>query len=411
MLPYGKRHFQLDASFYALYPYVYSVPLLVINNASLPLGLVIGPSEHQNLFNEFFSLLENYNFNFHIKDYPVLSDQGSAIKSFVISKKCLHFFCYRHLIEKIGASTYLGQITKRLLFQPTIEQYEIQLPQSLSDVNSLIDNNLIDLNALQKFASIFNLIINEGHVFQNFQTDHENGLWKREGFGVSTCSNHVERLHRTMNGKIQKNQDILKRLMIVIQEIHRYYYEFEENSTKQAESLLRKFKEKAKKKDLPTLDDCPYNCNWGIIYSHRFNTERFPCKHTARNSSVSIKPIKLQNIDSLPRCHYVFHEESYKNWLFSSSISSTTSLSEKDIRENSNNTLYNITEKGFIRQTIHELYHCFQKKIPKEDIDFEVIKEWTLATIGKSQQETMNVDFRSAFRCKMIKKYLESRNN
>lgn len=87
ILPFGKRYIQLDASFYALSPYVYCVPLAIINNASLPLGLVIGPSEHQNLFNEFFNLLESYNLLFHIKDFPILSDQSTAIRIFVNLKK------------------------------------------------------------------------------------------------------------------------------------------------------------------------------------------------------------------------------------------------------------------------------------------------------------------------------------
>ena len=65
--PNGKQYFQIDASFYALYPYVYCVPLMVVNNASLPLGLVLGPSEHHNLFLVFFNLLENFNISFHCK--------------------------------------------------------------------------------------------------------------------------------------------------------------------------------------------------------------------------------------------------------------------------------------------------------------------------------------------------------
>ena len=39
-------YFQLDASFKALRPYVYSVPLLVQNNAAIPIGIILGPSEN-----------------------------------------------------------------------------------------------------------------------------------------------------------------------------------------------------------------------------------------------------------------------------------------------------------------------------------------------------------------------------
>ena len=65
-------YYEVDASFLALKPYVYFVPMLIIQNASLPLGIVLGPSEHQNLFLEFFDFLEALSFNFNF--FPVLSD-------------------------------------------------------------------------------------------------------------------------------------------------------------------------------------------------------------------------------------------------------------------------------------------------------------------------------------------------
>ena len=69
-----KHYFQIDTSFYALTPYTYCVPLFIIDNASLPLGLVIGPSEHSNLFLEFFDLLEKYNSTFITQKFKILSD-------------------------------------------------------------------------------------------------------------------------------------------------------------------------------------------------------------------------------------------------------------------------------------------------------------------------------------------------
>ena len=85
ILPNGNKYYQIDASFYALYPYVYFVPLLIINNAPLPLGLVLGPSEHSYLFIEFFKyliLLENNHALIPSNKYPILSGQGQAIISF-----------------------------------------------------------------------------------------------------------------------------------------------------------------------------------------------------------------------------------------------------------------------------------------------------------------------------------------
>ena len=43
-------YIQLDASFYALRPYVFSLPLLIYNNASILIGIVVGLSESVILY-------------------------------------------------------------------------------------------------------------------------------------------------------------------------------------------------------------------------------------------------------------------------------------------------------------------------------------------------------------------------
>ena len=40
----------MDASFYALRPYVFSLPLLIYNNASILIGIVVGLSESVILY-------------------------------------------------------------------------------------------------------------------------------------------------------------------------------------------------------------------------------------------------------------------------------------------------------------------------------------------------------------------------
>ena len=75
---FSRKYLQLDASFYALQPYVFCVPLLIINNASLPLGIIIGPSEHQNLFSEFFDLI-NKSTILPFDCLGILSDEGKSI--------------------------------------------------------------------------------------------------------------------------------------------------------------------------------------------------------------------------------------------------------------------------------------------------------------------------------------------
>ena len=71
-------YFQIDASFKAIKPYVYFISLLIQNNAPIPIGISIGPSEHFYLFNLFFEFLSEIYPSIKIKDFHILSDEGKA---------------------------------------------------------------------------------------------------------------------------------------------------------------------------------------------------------------------------------------------------------------------------------------------------------------------------------------------
>ena len=92
---------------------------------------------------------------------------------------------------------------------------------------------------------------------------------------------------------------------------------------------------------------------------------------------------------------------------FSFNINKSTKITATYLKENASDTLKNKTDQGFIFETIIELYHFTLKKIPKNQVTYDVIMEWANVTKNKNQQETLNVDFRSFFRCKMIQKYIE----
>ena len=404
-----NRHLylQIDASFYSLYPYVYCIPLLIIDNASLPLGLVMGPSEHKNLFFEFFDLLKNIDNDSQLKNIPILSDEGKAIQSFVNENQCQQFFCYRHLIEKIGAHSILGIITRRLLFQPTLEKFQNELPQSISDVNYLISNNYVDQKSVEKFVRVFDLKISNGLIENNYVANHRHGLWNRSMLGISTCSNHVERLHRTLNEKTNHSQSILTRLSIVFNEIHQYYFNFEENSRRQSILLYKKFLKNANKKNYEENQTCPFDCNWGQIYSDRFGIANFPCKHTVLGVSIDFQNIKLEI--SARNLHIVQIHDSFENWTFMYKAKQKMK-SNFDFMKECINSRNDNEYKSFIFQTASEIHQLMKKKISKNDIIFDLAEEWTKVTLSMNESEKSNIEFRSDFRIKMMKKFLE-RNN
>ena len=391
---------QIDASFHALRPYTYCVPLLIIHNASIPIGLSLGPSESSNLFDVFFQNLSNIDKNFKLTYFPILSDEGKAIKKFTNNEENVkHFFCYRHIIEKMGSNSLIGGITRNLLFQTKYEYYKKVLPQAISDINLYFENQLISEKSIKKFVKVFQLSISEKNEIINTEYDHEHGLWNRQQYGVSTCSNHIERLHRTMNTAVKGISCVHLRLSIVISSLEKYCENFEKNSRKQAKKLFMKLQNKGKENN---LKDCCGKCGWSAIYSNRFGIEGFPCVHNACNVMIDLDDIKAPFFDSNQRS--ITEKDQLENWNFPTVITKTRK--EKEINDYEViETCFENDELSFIQQTAQEL-SCYvtQEYLKKIDLQFEITKMWGYETHELSDEQRLDVAFRSYFKLKVITK-------
>jgi hypothetical protein len=77
------QYIELDESFRAAYPYVYAGPQAIIENESIPLGFVIGPSERAELFLEFYNTIKNSSPIYdELLKVPVVTDEGSGLSLF-----------------------------------------------------------------------------------------------------------------------------------------------------------------------------------------------------------------------------------------------------------------------------------------------------------------------------------------
>jgi hypothetical protein len=142
----NATYYQIDASFKALRPYAYSIPLGIIQNEALPLGLQMSPSEKGVLYGAFFKHLEEviHHFSDHGFSFEYcafLSDQGKGLIKFVEEINGRHYYCYRHLIEAVGSSTFPSLILRRLLFTSSFVEYEREVPQAILDLESLRNLN------------------------------------------------------------------------------------------------------------------------------------------------------------------------------------------------------------------------------------------------------------------------------
>ena len=228
---------------------------------------------------------------------------------------------------------------------------------------------------------------------------------------IAWTGNHIERLHRTMNEKISPNQSINQRILIVINELRKHYDNFSENSCKQAKYLFNKFKENAIKKHYSNCLTCPYNCEWSEIYSNRFGIKNFPCKHI-----VLSKEIEFDNITIPKMAIYKFQKPTiqidlqYQNWEFKDNDKKRNKYCMLTMKD-SVKLRFDQEEKSFIFQTVSEIYHLVNMKIPKNDIIYDLTMNWAIMTYSIDQSYKINLEFRSYFRLEMMKKYLKQKSN
>ena len=352
-LEFHSGYIQIDASFYALHPYVYSVPLLILDNAAIPLGIVLGPQENNHLFNYFYDFVGRIypSLILQLKKMPILSDEGSAIKLFAQIQGLIQFFCYRHLIEKLGSNSILGEIARFLLFQPTKKHYNKVLPQVISDVNEYISESLVKTAQVEKFRNIFEFKLLDNKLVA--VDDHQHGIWHRMEYGISTCSNHIERLHRTLNEAVSEMRSIYRKLDAVLSKLFDYFNNFSTNSRNQAIKLLNKFKKKKKKHNFNNCNECPHQCGWSNIYSNRFGIPNFPCIHTALSFQGCITKIPIPDNINL-NIFQLVTEKAIENIKFSSNKKETTikyNFTEDEMRP----IKYGSDEFRFLVQTSREI--------------------------------------------------------
>lgn len=230
------------------------------------------------------------------------------------------------------------------------------------------------------------------------------GAIRENLFLISTCSNHIERLHRTMNEITSPNQSIIQRISNVIGELRKYHTNFEDNSCKQSKYLYNKFKENAIRKNYDNCSICPYNCGWNEIYSNRFGIANYPCKHTVLSREIVFEKLKLNKATQKYDIPIILLSEQYQNWKFNNIEKTKNKTGLLTIKE-SVKLRYDQSDRSFIFQTVSEIYQLLNMKIAKNNILYDITVNWTILTFNLDESSKNNLEFRSMFRNKMIQKY------
>jgi hypothetical protein len=139
---------------------------------------------------------------------PLVSDQGSALTSFVRHRELKWCLCHRHLIEAAGASTLLGSWVARLLRCCCEAEYERVKAVIIEEVKL----HYGDKGPYPpRWANLEMMLYPEGADFT-----HRIDRWARwYRIGCPTTSNAAESIHAKLNALKQRHQMLLGRIRAV----------------------------------------------------------------------------------------------------------------------------------------------------------------------------------------------------
>jgi hypothetical protein len=316
-------YYELDGSFEVMGPYVYSICLAVVANESLPIGFSVAPTESEELFAWFSEAFVRFGGNpDDLFAKPLLSDEGGALKAFGL-RFAKHFICFRHFLEKLGSRTVLAVLARSLLFTTTPLEFERMLHQTVADLNELLRQDVSKVKptveGLKAFCKFFGLVKNEEGEIIIGEPDKfsEQALWTRGPCGVTTCSNHIERLHLEGNKAVRGIRSIVKRchkLLKVCTARFEAGRKFDHRKALERLAELRKEQKKANISPCADHSAVAEECNWELIYSVRYGADVFPCIHTVGVKEPVFRAVPEFTFDNSPRG---FVAETYdKDWPF-----------------------------------------------------------------------------------------------
>ena len=107
----------MDASFKFTKPFCYSMPLMVLYNRSIPIGLSVAITEKNELYSRFLDHIEISS------NTSVLCDLGKALHSVCKEYHLNRFICHRHLIERFNSNSLCGYLITKLCQIKTFDKY------------------------------------------------------------------------------------------------------------------------------------------------------------------------------------------------------------------------------------------------------------------------------------------------
>lgn len=305
LLSLESYHWQLDASFRGMAPYVYCIPHLICHNVSLPIGFVMGPTECSSLYDLWYTKMKDY-IAMHGAELPgalVLSDGGSWFGKFCRENELPNVLCHRHLLESIGTHSIVCALLKPILDAYTEEMLEAAMLQLDADLKAFARLGKVTPADVEKVSRLTGRVYN-GQLDFTGETDDAGALrakWSLPGRGgIERTNNHSEGFHGKVNRKTAGLRSLSRKMEVIIAMIEKSAKTFIERIEGGA-ARKRMYELALAAKDMPDVaaeEDC------GCWQAHRnaqlFGTQRF-CIHTCAGLSRDSCLVQLQHVtpDSL----------------------------------------------------------------------------------------------------------------
>jgi hypothetical protein len=174
---------------------------------------------------------------------------------------------------------------RRVLFFPTEQYFREALEQVLADESQLLAMGNVDSIQHKKFLKFMGW---KGGV-QVGPPMFKHGLWHRTKDGISTCSNHCERFHRSVNARVTDRMTVLEKFRVIHQEICKRHASFGKVGRRQAQKELSQMVKDLQNGKVTRNDTChhPMCLAWREIKKARFGVDDFPCPHSALSEDFS----------------------------------------------------------------------------------------------------------------------------
>jgi hypothetical protein len=106
------------ASFKAVRPFCFIVPLNITGNSGAPLGLIVPPAEKVQSYSIFYDALVQEDASLTpLLDSPlILSDLGSGRVVSAGARSKHHFLCYQNMLERLDSWSVIATFARQLLF-------------------------------------------------------------------------------------------------------------------------------------------------------------------------------------------------------------------------------------------------------------------------------------------------------